>query len=161
MSNSGAFESATLRDGHVSSYDAGTHTARVVFDDLDGMVSHPFPVILPNTLKNKDEIHLDAGEHVMCLCMGNGIESGIVLGCVYDKKNPPEVGNPAKRLTIFEDGSHVLVDRQEHLMQIKDSYGSFILMKDGDIVIQSANHVQINPGDSPVELPIHLAAQFD
>jgi phage baseplate assembly protein gpV len=112
------FESIPLRDGHVSSYDPATHTARIVFGDRDDMVSFPFPVLLPNTLKNKDEIHLDVGEHVMCLCFGNGIESGIVLGCVYDEKNPPPVGNQDKRLTVFEDGALVEYDRATHELMV-------------------------------------------
>jgi phage baseplate assembly protein gpV len=140
------FDGATLRDGHVSSYDAGAHTARVVFDDLDGMVSHPFPVIVPNMLKNKDEIHLDAGEHVMCLCMGNGIESGVVLGCVYDRKNPPLVGNQDIRTTRFEDGTTLSVDRKSHIVEIKDSFGSAIKMADGYIYLKPAIKVRIMKG---------------
>ena len=154
------FESIPLRDGHVSSYDPATHTARIVFEDHDSLVSYPFPVLLPNTLKNKDEIHLDVGEHVMCLCFGNGIESGIVLGCVYDEKNPPPVGNQDKRLTVFEDGCHVFYDRAKHILQIKDSYGSFIKMKDGDIILQSARHVHVNPGWEAEELEPNSGAKF-
>ncbi|MDR3280934.1 MAG: baseplate assembly protein [Synergistaceae bacterium] len=161
MDINGTHESLPLRDGHVSSYDPVTHTARIVFPDHDDTVSYPFPVLLPNTLNNRDEIHLDIGEHVMCLCMGNGVESGIVLGCVYDKKNPPTVGNRDRRVTIFEDGTHVFCDRKEHIFQIKDSYGSFILMKDGDIILQSSNYIQLNPGDAPETIGGHLAAQFD
>jgi phage baseplate assembly protein gpV len=143
------FESIPLRDGHVSSYDPATHTARVVFGDHDSLVSPPFPVLLPNTLKNKDEAHLDAGEHVICLCFGNGIESGVVLGCVYDQKNPPEAGNRDKRLTVFEDGCHVFYDRAAHVLQIKDSYGSLIQMKGGDIIFQAANNIYLNSGHNP------------
>jgi phage baseplate assembly protein gpV len=146
MSNSGAYDGATLRDGHVSSYDADTHTARVVFDDLDDMVSHPFPVILPNTLKNKDEIHLDAGEHVMCLCMGNGIESGVVLGCVYDKKNLPPTGDPDVRTTRFDDGTTMTMDRKQHIFEIKDSFGSAFKMADGYIDLKPAKKVRIKKG---------------
>jgi phage baseplate assembly protein V len=133
-----------LRDGHVSSYDASTHTARVVFDDLDGMVSHPFPVILSNTLKNKDEIHLDAGEHVLCLCMGNGIESGVVLGCVYDRKNPPPVGNQGARTTQYADGTTITVDRKNHVVEIKDSFGSFIRFEGGNIIIKASGNIYLN-----------------
>ncbi|MDR1516426.1 MAG: hypothetical protein LBS45_12105 [Synergistaceae bacterium] len=155
------FEFITLRDGHVSSYDPTTHMARVVFEDHDDLVSHPFPVLLPNTLKNKDEIHLDPGEHVMCLCFGNGIESGAVLGCVYDEKNPPPVGNQDRRVTVFDDDCHIFYDRAEHIFQIKDSYGSFIKMKDGDIIIQSARDVHVNPGWEADELGQNQGAKFE
>jgi phage baseplate assembly protein gpV len=146
MSSSGIFNGTTLRDGHVSSYDAVTHTARVIFDDLDGMVSYPFPVIVPNTLKNKDEIHLDANEHVMCLCMGNGIESGVVLGCVHDKKNPPIVGDPDIRTTRFDDGTTMTVDRKQHIVEIKDSFNSVIKMADGYIDLKPAKKVRVMKG---------------
>ncbi|MDR1471575.1 MAG: hypothetical protein LBS75_03545 [Synergistaceae bacterium] len=133
-----------LRDGHVSSYDPTTHTARVVFEDHDNLVSNPFPVLLPNTLKNKDEIHLDPGEHVMCMCFGNGLESGVVLGCVYDKKNPPVVGNPDIRVTTYEDGTRVSVNRKNHIVEIKDSYGSYIRFAEGHIYIMAAANIYLN-----------------
>jgi phage baseplate assembly protein gpV len=128
------FESIPLRDGHVSSYDPATHTARVVFEDHDNLVSPPFPVLLPNTLKNKDEIHLDPGEHVMCLCFGNGIESGVVLGCVYDGKNPPQVGEQGKRVTVFDDGTRVEYDRAAHVL-LADVKGVVKIVTDGGIGI--------------------------
>ena len=154
------FEALSFRDGHVSSYDPKTHMARILFTDHDDLVSYPFPVLLPNTLKNRDEIHLDVGEHVMCLCMGNGIETGFVLGCVYDEKNEPTVGNQERRVTIFDDGCHVFYDRQAHIFQIKDSFGSFILMRDGNIIIQSARDVHINPGWPPEDLGRNPGGEF-
>jgi phage baseplate assembly protein V len=137
-------ESATLRDGHVSSYDPTTHTARIVFDDLSGMVSHPFPVVLTNTKTNKDEAHLDVGEHVFCLCMGNGIESGAVLGCVFDKKNPPPVGDQDVRTTRFGDGTTLTVDRKAHIVEVKDSFGSYIRFADGNIYIKASANIYLN-----------------
>lgn len=157
-------EAASLRDGHVSSYDPNAHTARVKFSDRDDLVSLPYQVVLPNTAKNREECHLDIDEHVLCLCLGNGLETGYVLGAVYDAKNPPTVGNQERWVRIFEDGAHMFYDREQHIFQIKDSFGSFILFKDGKIVIQSADIIELNPGKSPENLgdgPLHLQAQFD
>ena len=75
-------EALPLRHGHVSSYDSKTQTARITFEDRDDLVSQPFQLLVPNTKKNRDECHLDVGEHVLCLCLGNGIEAGYVLGAV-------------------------------------------------------------------------------
>jgi phage baseplate assembly protein V len=144
MSINNTWESIPLRDGHVSSYDPATHTAKVVFEDRDNLVSNPFPVLLPNTLKNKDEIHLDPGEHVMCICLGNGLESGVVLGCVYDKKNPPAVGDRDTRVTTYEDGTRVSVDRKNHVVEIKDSFGSYIKFAGGNIYIIAAGNIYLN-----------------
>ena len=152
---------AYLREGHVSSYDAKTKTARVRFEELDNLVSHPFKVIVPNSIKNHDEFHLDVNEHVVCLCLGNGIEAGFVLGSTYDVKNPPPVGNPDRRVTIFGDGAHVFYDRKEHIFQIVDHFGSFLLFKNGDIILQSANVIEFNPGMEPESLGDHISAQFD
>lgn len=152
---------AYMREGHVSSYDPSTMTARVCFEDLDNLVSHPFKVIIPNSINNRDEYHLDVNEHVACLCLGNGIEAGFVLGSTYDAKNPPVVGNPDRRVTIFDDGGHVFYDRKEHIFQIVDHFGSFLLFKNGDIILQSANVIEINPGTMPEPLGDHMSAQFD
>ncbi len=157
-------EYVRFRVGKVSSYDAPTCTARVVFDDKDDMVSNPYQLVFPNSLKNRDEIHLDPGEHVVCLCLGNGYETGFVLGAIYDGKNPPTVGDKDRRVTIFDDDMHIFQDRKNHIFQIKDHYGSFILFKDGDIILQSAHFIHLNPHDIPAEDltgPAHLAAQFD
>jgi phage baseplate assembly protein V len=144
MSISNTWEALPLRDGHVSSYDPATHTARVVFEDRDNLVSNPFPVLLPNTLKNRDETHLDPGEHVICLCFGNGVESGIVLGCVYDKKNPPAIGDQDIRATVYEDGTTVSVDRKNHVVEIKDSFGSYIKFAGGNIYIVASANLYLN-----------------
>lgn len=155
-------ELPSVRVGHVSSYDPTTHTARIKFEDKEELVSYPFQVVLPNTLKNHDEYHLDIGEHVLCVCLGNGIEAGYVLGALYSQTTPPPVGNIDRRVTIFEDEAHLMCDRKKHIMQIKDHYGSYIMFADGDIIIQSARHIHLNPGDLPAEeLGGHLAAQFD
>lgn len=142
---------AYLREGHVSSYNPKTKTARVRFEELDNLVSHPFKVIVPNSIDNKDEYHLDVGEHVTCLCLGNGIEAGYVVGSTYDAKNPPTVGNQDRRVTIFKDGAFEFYDRKDHIYQFKDHYGSYILFKDGDIILQSHRHIHLNPHDIPAE----------
>jgi len=42
-----------IRIGIVSSIDAEKGTARVIFDDLDNLVSYNLPILFPATLKNK------------------------------------------------------------------------------------------------------------
>ena len=87
-------ESASLRIGHVTEYDKELHRARVEFSDL-GIVSHLLPIVtrkvLPlegeGILRNDDVLPLSVGEHVVCLVRGNGAESGVILGCIFDEKN--------------------------------------------------------------------------
>ena len=87
--------SAVLRIGHVSEYNAELHAARVEFGGM-GITSHLLPVltrkVLPlpgeSILRNDDVLPLTVGEHVACLMSGNGVEDGVVIGCLFDEKNP-------------------------------------------------------------------------
>jgi len=130
--------SATLRHGYISAYDQKKHRARVYFPEKDGLVSYWFPVLVPNSLKNKDEMPLDKGEHVVCLCFGNGLEAGVILGSIWDEKNQPPIGNKDIRVTTFEDGTRIFVDRKKHIVEVKDSHDSRIRMEDKNIYIQAA-----------------------
>ncbi|GHV50442.1 baseplate protein [Synergistales bacterium] len=153
MAIPGTFESLPVRDGHVSSYDPATHTARVVFADKGDMVSYPFQVIVPNSLKNRDEVHLDVGEHVVCVCLGNGIETGFVLGSLYDAKNSPTVADKDKRVTIFEDGTSVEYDRKEHKMTVNvkgdvsvDIKGSAVVNVEGGARLRANGGIAMTAG---------------
>ena len=137
-------ELCRCRVGHVSSVDPTAGTARVVFDDKQGLVSYNLPVLQRNTLKNKDEAWPDPGEHVVCLFLGNGLEQGFVLGAIYDRKNRPPVGDQDVRVTTFEDGTTLKVDRKNHIVEVKDFYGSYIRFAEGNIYIKSHADVHIN-----------------
>lgn len=154
------------RVGFVSSYDAEKMRARVCFPDKDNLVSAPLPVIVDNTLKNKEEFHLDEGEKVFCVFLGNGYEMGFILGSYYDDKNPPAVGDRDRWVKFFEDGTHIFVDRKEHIVQIKDSFDSFLQMQNGQIIIQSSDIMHLNPKRqpapiAPIQVPEHISSQFD
>lgn len=139
-------KAAIARFGYVSDYYATRHMARVKFPELDDLVSGWLQVGVPNTLKNHDEFHLDIGEHVFCILQGNGIESGIVLCSVYDDKNKPIVKNLDARVTTFEDGTIIEVDRAQHFVLIQDSVGDYILMGNGEMEIHANNHINITAG---------------
>ena len=135
---------SVLRFGYVSAFDAEKKLARVRFPDKDNLVSGWLQILVWNTLKNKDEINYDPGEHVACMMAGNGIERGVVLGAVWDGKNAPPVGDPDVRATTYEDGTFVQVDRKKHIVEVKDHYGSYIKFADGNIYIRAAANVYIN-----------------
>ena len=118
--------------------------ARIKFPDRENLVSAWIPIAVNNSKKNKDEVHLDIGEHVCCLMNGNGIEHGIVIGAIWDDKNKPPLGDQNVRRTEFEDGATMSVDRKNHIVEITDSYGSYIRMKDGNIYIMASKNVYIN-----------------
>ena len=108
---------ATLRFGHVKEYDEARHMARVYFPDM-GLISHWLPVIVPNSIMNHDELHVDLEEHVACLMQGQGTEAGIIIGAFYDDKNKPPVKKLNIRSVIFSDGTQVLYDRKEHVLEV-------------------------------------------
>lgn len=151
-----------IRVGRVSAVFPERNTATVMFPDRDGLVSKELAIGQRNTLKNKDEVLPDPGEHVICAFFGNGLSEGVILGSIYDQKNVPPVGDKDRRLVIFENGTHLFHDRKENILQIMDHYGSFILFKNSDIIMQSARHIHLNPGDIvPEYIAPHLGSQFD
>ena len=125
------------RFGYVSDYDAKRHMARVQFPDKEDLVSGWLPVAVANSKKNKDECHLDIGEHVFCSMMGNGLEAGVVLCSVYDDKNQPPESNQDIRKTIFDDGTEILYDRKNSKMKI-NCKGDIEIHADGNIKITAA-----------------------
>lgn len=127
------------RFGYVSAYDAKRHMARIQFPDKGGLVSAWIPVAVSNSKKNRDEYHLDVGEHVYCNMMGNGLESGVVLCAVYDDKNKPPAGDGDIRKTTFDDGTEILYDRKNKCLKIEC---------EGDIEIHAKGHIKLISDDN-------------
>lgn len=151
-----------IRVGRISAVYPERMTATVLFPDRSGLVSKELAIAQKNTLKNKDQVLPDPGEHVVCAFFGNGLSEGVVLNAIFDANNAPVVANGDVRLIAFENGASLFHDRKQHLMQIMDHYGSFILFKDSDIIVQSKRHIHLNPGDvAPIDIPAHIGSQFD
>ena len=125
------------RFGYVSAYDPARHMARIQFPDKGNLVSDWLPVAVRNSGKNKDECHLDVGEHVYCSMMGNGLESGVVLCSIFDDTNKPPAGNQDIRKTTFGDGTEIIYDRNSKKLTINCS---------GDIEIKASGEIKINAG---------------
>ncbi len=126
-----------MRYGVVSDYDAKRHMARIKFPDKDNLVSGWLPVVIPNSLKNHDELHLDINEHVVCIMTGNGIEAGAVIGSIYDDTNKPPEGNQNIRKITFSDGTEIFYNRENHELKI-NCVGDIELHADGHMKISAA-----------------------
>ncbi len=162
MSRSEPTANDIIRYGKITAVYPERCTARVEFSDREKIVSKELAIGQANTFKNRDEILYDPGEMVLCAFYANGLAEGVILCAVYDAKNPPTVGNKNRRVSILEDEAHFLCDREKHLLQAKDHYGSYILFKDGDIILQAKRNIHLNPGDIPCEkLLTHIGTQFD
>ncbi|WP_286677091.1 phage baseplate assembly protein V [Aminobacterium sp. EBM-42] len=123
-----------LRVGTISSANAEEGTVRVLFRDKDSMVSYDLPVLVRQTLRNKDYFIPDVGEQVLCVFLPNGMEQGFCLGAMYNAKDKPTIGDPNKRRIDFEDGTWIEHDR---------SSGATTVHSTGDIVIESESHITL------------------
>lgn len=133
-----------IRVGLVSAVFPERCTATVVFPDRENLVSKELSIGQKNTLLNRAEFLPDPGEHVVCAFFGNGLAEGVILCTIYDKNNPPTVGNQERTIYTWPDGAEWFYDREQHIMQFKDSYGSVIRMAGGHITVKAAANVYIN-----------------
>ena len=141
MSNESTEAGAHGRFGYVSDYDPKRHMARIQFPDKGDLVSAWLPVAVQNSKKNRDECHLDVGEHVYCNMMGNGLEARVVLCAVYDDKNKPPAGDADTRKTTFDDGTEILYDRKNKLLKI-ECEGDIEIHAKGNITIKADGNIK-------------------
>lgn len=99
---------ASYKEGIV--YEAKPGFARVQFEDLDGFVSAWLPLIVKKSLKDKECLTLDQGEHVACI-MDEYFETGCVLGAVYSEEDTPPTSSKDKYCFNFFDGGQIEYDR--------------------------------------------------
>jgi phage baseplate assembly protein V len=107
-----------IRVGRVSSINPEKATVRVLFEDKDNLVSYDLPVIVPQTMKNKDYYMPDIGEQVLCIFLPNGIQEGFCLGSFYSEKDKPAENNPNIRGVTFEDGSKITFNRKTKTLEV-------------------------------------------
>lgn len=106
-----------VRIGKVSSTDPTTATVKVVFSDLDNMVSDDLPVVYPQANKNKAYAMPDVGENVLCIFIEQGVGDGFCIGCFYTDTETPPTTDQEKVNYTFEDGTVLEYDRKEHKLK--------------------------------------------
>lgn len=134
-----------IRVGTVSVVDPEQCAVRVVFSDRDDQVSGFLPVIVwpGNYVLPKVD------DQVLCLFLGNGIESGFCLGSFYFEGAPPPVTAPGKRGVWFPGGSYVEFD---------EATGALTVDVKGTVVIKAAAGVDIG-ADSTINGDLTLQGQ--
>lgn len=105
-----------VRTGEVTAVSPGY--ARVEFKDRSELVSYELPLLVKQTLKNKDSYTPDIGEHVTCVFLPNGIEQGFILGAFYSDADTVENEDPDIRQTKFNDGSTFSYDRKNNALTV-------------------------------------------
>lgn len=132
-----------IKIGEVSSINPAKCTARVVFDDEDGLVSYDLPVLQRNTLKNRDFAMPDIGEDAIVLFFGEGQEDGVIIGSIYAGEVTPPESTEDRRTVVFDDDTRVCYDRQEHKLTVTIE-GTEIVFNRQDGSITVPNAVTIN-----------------
>ena len=94
-----------VRVCRVSSSESGGR-ARVIIEDGSGgeTVTGPLPVLYPRTHTERDAWTLRAGEHVVCVFLPYGRETGFILGAYYPGGSGP--GETADRIV---DGERLIL----------------------------------------------------
>lgn len=110
-------QQAVFKVGVVSEIDPATCTARVRFDDLDGLETMRLPVGVRKSLKDKSYWMPDVGEHVACLLDANA-ETGVILCAIYSDADTPPVSSADKHHIRFADGTWVDYDRSTGHMEV-------------------------------------------
>ena len=120
-----------IRVGRVSSVNAANCTARVAFE-AQGIVSYDLPIIVPQTMKNKDYALPDVGEQVLCIFLPTGNAAGFILGSLYSTVDKPPLSSADKRGTTFSDGTHIEYDRSSNTLMI-DCKGPINIIASGNV----------------------------
>lgn len=140
------FENEYLRDlikvGEVSSVDTAKGTARVVFDDEEGMVSNDLQVLQRNTIENQGLWLPDVGEDVVCLFVPNGEEDGFILGSFYSDEIEPPKDGATKRYVVFKDEAEFVYDWEAHELTSKIGDTKFKATQDS-VEIESADEIKV------------------
>lgn len=154
-----------IRVGVVTAQEPEKGAARVEFKDRSELVSYELPIMVKQTLKNKDSYMPDIGEHVTCVFLPNGLEQGFILGAFYSKVDTPINTDPNRRRTDFEDGAYHYYDRSEHVHKTHYQDGSEITYEAQSnkltISIAEAGIVELNCKDATVNTETATVAASD
>lgn len=139
-------ENENLRDlikvGEVSSVDTAKGTARVVFDDEEGIVSNDLQVLQRNTIENQGLWLPDVGEDVVCLFIPNGEEDGFIIGSFYSDEIEPPKDGATKRYVVFKDEAEFVYDWESHELTAKIGNTKFKATQDS-VEIESSNEIKV------------------
>ena len=134
-----------VREGVVSSVNVAEHTARVIFEDADGMVSAELPVLVSFAGQNKMYALPDIGDTVVVLMLENNGQSGsggFILGSRYHAQLTPAVQSQDITRIDFADNAYISYDRKEHEFRINFSDGASIVHRsNGDLLIQNHGNI--------------------
>jgi len=109
-----------LRTGTVASVNVANNTARVKFDDKDGIASPELHILHRCSGKNKDYWVPDIGDQVLCIFNNNdkNFSTGWIMGSYFTETQPPQVQSKDIMRMDFAGGSFIEVDRAAGSLKI-------------------------------------------
>ncbi len=131
----------SFKTGIVKRIDPDRCHAIVEFVDIDNLNTAWLPILVMQSLRNKDYWMPDVGEHVICL-MDAAFEDGVIIGSVYSNPDATPVQNKDKRHVRFEDGTWIDYDRENHTLHI-NCVGNIHIHSDTHIVM-TAPRIDLN-----------------
>lgn len=134
-----------VREGKVTATYPARHTARVVFEDKDGMVGPEMPILTSCSAGNKSYSMPDVGDMVVCLMASNADMTGTgwIIGSRFNDKSKPNANSQDVTRIDFADGSFVEYNRKSHELKLK-STGKITIEADDEIVFKGNTNVKFN-----------------
>ena len=136
-----------IRIGQVSSVDPETCRARVAFDDLNDMVSADLPILQDNTVKAKTYHLPEVGEHVLCVFLPSGMQTGYIIGSYYTDGNMPKKTGAGIYYAEYEDGTVIEYDINTSTLTV-DAAKDITIKTAGNINVQAAGAISIHSDTS-------------
>lgn len=137
-----------VREGTVSAVYPQRHSARVTFEDRDGLVSSELPILTNFAHKNKAFNMVDVGDRVVCLCVSNDLTSGggYIIGAIFSGWDLPVVNDQDVTQVNFSDGAYFTYNRRTHVFQFKSAEGSTFTHNgaNGDLTIENNGNIKIS-----------------
>jgi phage baseplate assembly protein V len=122
-----------LAFGIITEVDPSKGLARVQFQDHDGIVSKPLPIVVSKTKVDKFSFPFDVNEHVCCL-MDDNLEYGVIVGAIYNESELPAITDADKVGVAFGGGLTVSYDRSEKTLKISGT---------GDVKVDITGNVEL------------------
>ena len=133
-----------VKMGVISEVDHRAGLCRVSFGER---VSPPSPWLMGRCGKDKEYWAPDIGEQAIFFSpYGDGSEGIVMTGIFSDRIPLPAEAGEGRHVTEYADGTRMLVDRNAHIVEIKDSSNSAIRMAEGYIDLLPAIKVRVKRG---------------
>ena len=124
-----------LKYGIVKNINPKDCTAKVLLPDLDNMLSPWLQLCYPFAYADMSYFMPKVGSQVACI-LDENLETGVIIGSIYNKQDSPPVTDENKFHTQFEDGTVIEYDKKYHKLDINVK-GSVNIKADGAVIVDS------------------------